>query len=156
MAAKSSFHPGSSDEKSCEMCGAIYASDVLTVQQHVYIPTKCSRTLCIDPGAVSDVSEALLSLRSVRSFQGNMCAGILPQLRQGLAGFTVGTGRVWERGGSVPLSFPHSHSASFSVAVVHQAAPSLPSPPSFSPLLYVFLLPFSPYNIFYTLFSSSH
>lgn len=77
---------------------------------------------------LSDVSEApeLSSRFALRSFQGNMCAGILPQLRQGLARSTVGTSRVWENRGSVPLSFPHRHSASFSLALVHQAA-SLPS-----------------------------
>lgn len=120
--------------------------------------THCASTRALCP-SLSDVSEApeLSSPFALRSFQGNMCAGILPQLRQGLAGFTVGTGRVWESRGSVPLSFPHSHSASFSVAVVHQAGslPCLSHPycNSSSSL-------FSPYIIFSTLFiftfSSSH
>lgn len=76
---------------------------------------------------LSDVSEAAepSSPFALRSFQGNMCAGILPQLRQGLARSAVGTDRVWENRGSVPLSFPHRHSASFSLALVHGAA-SLP------------------------------
>lgn len=43
---------------------------------------------------------------SLLSFQGNMCAGILPQLRQGLAGSTVGTGRVWESRTLVPSLLP--------------------------------------------------
>lgn len=110
-------------------CEAINASDVLTVGRHVYTPTKCTRTLCIRPAAVACLMcQKLRSLPSpfaLRSFQGNMCAGILPQLRQGLARSTVGTERVWENRGSVPLSFPHRHSASFSLALVHQAA-SLP------------------------------
>lgn len=40
----------------------------------------------------------------------NMCAGILPQLRQGLARSAVGTSRVWENTASVPVSFPHRRS----------------------------------------------
>lgn len=108
---------------------AIYAPDVLTVRRHVYTPTKCTHTLCISPAAVARLMCQKLpepsSPSALRSFQGNMCAGILPQLRQGLARSTVGTGRVWENRGSVPLSFPHRHSASFSLALVHKAA-SLP------------------------------
>lgn len=86
----------------------------------VHQPSRCG---------LSDVSEAPepSSPCALRSFQGNMCAGILPQLRQGLARSAVGTGGVWENRGSVPLSFPHRHSASFSLALVHEAA-SLPCP----------------------------
>lgn len=43
---------------------------------------------------------------SLLSFQGNMCAGILSQLRQGLAGSTVGTSRVWESTTLVPSLLP--------------------------------------------------
>lgn len=106
----------------------------------VHQPSRCG---------LSDVSGAPEPSFSFapRSFQGNMCAGILPQLRQGLAGSTVGTSRVWESRGSVPLSFPHRHSASFSLALVHQTA-SLPClshpyckslPPLFSPYILSYL-----------------
>lgn len=81
-------------------CEAIYASEVLTARRRVYIPRSMhqpSRCCCL-----SDVSEALSSC----SFQGNMCAGILPQLRQGLAGSSVGTGRVWESRALVPSLIP--------------------------------------------------
>lgn len=86
----------------------------------VHQPSRCG---------LSDVSEAPepSSPFAPCSFQGNMCAGILPQLRQGLARSAVGTGRVWENRGSVPLSFPHQPSASFSLALVHQAASLPPS-----------------------------
>jgi len=143
-----------------ETCEAIYAWDVLTAKLHIYTPTKCTRTLCISPACCgpSDVSEApeLSSPFARRSFQGNMCAGILPQLRQGLAGSTVGTGRVWESRGSVPLSFPRRHSASFSLAPVHRAAslpcPSHPYCTSSSPLFSPYILSF-PQTPFPSLFS---
>lgn len=75
----------------------------------------------------SDVSEAPVPLSrfALLSFQGNMCNGILPQLRQGLAGPAVGTTGVWENGGFVPVSFSHRHSFS----LTHEAT----SLPSFSP-----------------------
>ncbi len=67
----------------------------------------------------SDVSQAPepSSPFALRSFQGNMCAGILPQLRQGLARSAVGTERVWETEGlslspSLTDTQPHSHSLS--------------------------------------------
>lgn len=110
-------------------CESIYASDVLTVGRCVYIPTKCTGTLCISSAAAACLMCQMLP-EFPCSFQGNMCAGILPQLRQGLAGSTVGTCWVWERRGSALLSFPHRHSASFSLTPVHRAA----SLPSFSPV----------------------
>lgn len=134
VAAKSTFHVGMKWNRNtghirrADSPGAcLYSSKV-----HSHTVHQPSRR------GLSDVSEAPKpsSPFALRSFQANMCAGILPQLRQGLARSAVGTSRVWENRGSVPLSFPHRHSASFSLALVHEAT----SLPSFSPLLYLYLL----------------
>lgn len=94
MAAENTSRAGRSEkggegEKSVT-CESIYASDVLTVGRCVYIPTECTGTLCISSAAAACLMCQMLP-EFPCSFQGNMCAGILPQLRQGLAGSTVGT-----------------------------------------------------------------
>lgn len=136
VAAKSPSHVGSSEKKTKQR----------NLWSHLCVRRADSREACLYSNKVhshtvhqpsrwglSDVSEAAKpsSPFSLRSFQGNMCAGILPQLRQGLARSAVGTNRVWENRGTNPLSFPHRHSASFSFAPVHEDT----SLPFFSPLL---------------------
>lgn len=136
VATKSTFHVGSSEKKTKRR----------NLWSHLCIRRADSREACLYSNKVhshivhqpsrwglSDVSEAAKpsSPFPLCSFQGNMCAGILPQLRQGLARSAVGTNRVWENRGTNPLSFPHRHSASFSFALVHEDT----SLPSFSPLL---------------------
>lgn len=104
---------------------------MLTVRRPVFVPIKCSGTLCISSAAVARLmcqQHPSLHLSSLpHSFQGNMCAGILPQLRQGLGRSAVGT-ECGKNGGSGPLSFPHRHSASFSLALVGEATSLLPHP----------------------------
>lgn len=83
-----------------------------------------------------------------------MCAGILPQLRQGLAGFTVGTLSSVGKQRVCPSLLP-SLTPSFSVAVVHKAGPpplvfltfTVTLPPLFShPVLFSPHYLFSPFS----------
>lgn len=70
---------------------------------HLCIRCADSQAACLYPTQHASGQPLLLPVWCVRgspcaphSFQGNMCTGILPQLRQGLSGSTVGTGWVWE------------------------------------------------------------
>lgn len=95
--AEATFHTGSSEEKEKwqRNTSSVCKSDVLTVRRPVFVPIKCSGTLCISSAAVARLmcqQHPSLHLPSLpHSFQGNMCAGILPQLRQGLGRSAVGT-----------------------------------------------------------------
>lgn len=68
-----------------------------------------------------------------------------PPIKTGIRQVCCGN-RVWETRGSGPLSFPHRHSASFSLALVHAASSLLPLSPllePFSHLLSHYMLCFS-------------
>lgn len=131
MPAKSIFHVGLSERRKKQKSGeAIYAADVLTVRRGVYTPTKCPHTLCTSPAAEACLMcQKLTNLLSLRSFLGNMCAGILPQLRQGLARSAVGTGRLWETE-ALSLSLP---SPTLSLILTRSCSSSCLPPLYFSP-----------------------
>lgn len=124
--------------------------DALTVEKHVLIATKCSCTLVHQRRrrGSSDVAAALGPSNPFASTLipgGNMCAGILPQLRQGLGRSAVGTECGKTEGPTLRPSLtdtqPHSHSLLFM-----QLPPSClahpycnPSSPTFSPYPLFFL-----------------
>lgn len=119
LGAEATFPAGLSEEeeKWQTNTSSVCKSDVLTVRRPVFVPIKCSGTLCISSAAVARLmcqQHPSLHLPSLpHSFQGNMCAGILPQLRQGLGRSAVGTECGKTEGPALSPSLtdtqPHSH-----------------------------------------------
>lgn len=126
--AEAAFHAGSSEakEKRQRITSSVWKSDVPTVERRVSIPPKCSCTLCISSAAVGS-SDVWAALEPSSPFASTLIPGEhvcwnSPPIKTGIRQVCCGN-RVWENRGSVPLSVPRRHSASFSLALVHSCLP---------------------------------